>query len=654
MHPDLSPTGPTPEEPPTGPACPERRSDDIVPPARYEILGRLGRGGGGIVFRALDKVLGRQVALKFLLRTHPDHLRELHVEARAQARLEHPNICRVYEVGEHEGRGYIAMQLVEGDPIHLAALHVPLETRVVWMRKVAEAVHAAHREGLVHRDIKPTNIMVTRGTEGEQEPVLLDFGLAYDLTQQETTDSGAVVGTPAYMSPEQLQGDLASLDRRTDLWSLGLTFRQMLTDEQPYVGVPGLGALLERQRMGLVPMRTLHPGIPRDLETVIGTCLRLDREDRYPTARALAEDLQRVLEGTPILARPAGPLDRLGKWIRRNRALSAALGVVLALVLGSLGYVALLRGQVQQAFRFSLEVQASEVLLASLQGLPEGPAGAGIQEVRRRLEVLETRAAGLPRRARGSALAFCGRLRRILGDLEQARTHYEASRELGGLVAPAQADYSLALLGLHQARLRRREGPDWDPRPEARRLLKRHGEQARIPEEARVALLVLDGREAEAFQALAAGIAAAPWRMDLRLMEGRLRVDALEAHRAWSTPLQAQLEEAETHLATLAQLLPGDPVVPLLRARLALLRVRRLGQGGLEAAQSQVSHALALDPAMDAARELASEVLLERLARGDRAVGADLEALWAACREPREWLRMHQNWRRSLVLTSNS
>src|SRR6185369_12474586 len=185
---------------------------------RYELLDLFGKGGMGVVYKARDRRLDRTVAIKFILGADPNLTMRFLREARAQARIDHPNVCRVYEVGEVEGRAYIAIQFVEGETLSRAASKMSLEAKVAVMRDVALAIQEAHRLGIVHRDLKPGNVMVERSDDGRWLPIVMDFGLAREATiEAGITESGALIGTPAYMSPEQARGDVRAVDRRSDV-----------------------------------------------------------------------------------------------------------------------------------------------------------------------------------------------------------------------------------------------------------------------------------------------------------------------------------------------------------------------------------------------------------------------------------------------------
>jgi serine/threonine-protein kinase len=304
----------------------------------YEILSELGKGGMGAVYKARDKRLNRVVALKFILGAHPNLIMRFLQEARAQARIDHPNVCRVYEVGEVAGRAYIAMQFVAGEQLGRAAAQLSLDEKVAVMRDVAAAIHEAHKLGIVHRDLKPANILVERGEDGRWFPVVMDFGLAREATVEAgLTETGALLGTPAYMSPEQARGEQRAVDRRSDVYSLGATLYELITGRPPFSPTSVAAALEQIMTSYPAAPRSLDATLPLDLETIALKCLAKEPERRYASARALADDLGRYLDGEPILGRRPSLWYRLMLRARRNRAL-------VALSLSSLAVIAMLAG----------------------------------------------------------------------------------------------------------------------------------------------------------------------------------------------------------------------------------------------------------------------------------------------------------------------
>ncbi|MCA9221633.1 MAG: protein kinase, partial [Planctomycetales bacterium] len=309
---------------------------------RYRLIRPLGRGGMGTVWLAHDPQLSRDVALKIPHGSHraDDTWRGRFLrEARAAAQLDHANICPIHEVGEIDGHPYMTMGCITGP-----SLKEWLTQRVVvppqaarMMIQLATAVAYAHSRGIVHRDLKPGNVLVD---ESDGRLILTDFGLAKSTADVDATitQTGILMGTPAYMSPEQASGLAAAGGPATDIYSLGVMLFEMLTGETPFRGTPRV--LLTRIVGDEPPSpRRLNDAVPRDLETIVLKCLEKQPERRYATATALVEDLQRFLDHRPIAARPITWAGRMGKWMKRRPAV-AALGIVsfVALVgLSSLG-----------------------------------------------------------------------------------------------------------------------------------------------------------------------------------------------------------------------------------------------------------------------------------------------------------------------------
>src|SRR5438477_1073133 len=296
----------------------------------YELLEEVGRGGQGVVFRARQKSLNRTVALKVISLgqwASKAHLKRFRLEAEAAAKLEHPGIVPIHEVGERDGSCYFSMKFVEGGQLDEVARSttadssggerepMPIRRAVELIAKVARTVHYAHEHGILHRDIKPGNILL----DAKGEPHLTDFGLArLGETASTMTRTLDVLGTPSYMAPEQAMGNNAAVSSVTDIYGLGAVLYQLLTGQPPFAG----GATYETIKLLLETEprqpRQLNPKIDRDLSTICLKCLEKDPQHRYSSALALAEDLEHWLKHEPIQARHAGIFTRGRKWVRRN------------------------------------------------------------------------------------------------------------------------------------------------------------------------------------------------------------------------------------------------------------------------------------------------------------------------------------------------
>ncbi|MGV8040447.1 MAG: serine/threonine-protein kinase [Thermoanaerobaculaceae bacterium] len=295
---------------------------------RYETGVPIGSGGMGTVVRSYDPVLERHVALKLLRRDEPELAERMLREARAQAAVDHPNVAKVYEVGYLEdGRPFIAMQLIEGRPLDEVAPGLTVDQKIGLVVTVAEAVQAAHATGLVHRDLKPSNILVEESGEWGLVPFVVDFGIAREEAAPGLTVSGQVLGTPGYMAPEQASGAVHTLDRRADIFSLGVILYELVGGCQPFGGDSAVEKLVSLLNDDPAPLRTRVPSVPADLEAVIFKCLEKRPEHRYVSARALAEDLRRYLAGEPVLARRVTRLGILWRRARRHPVVAATVAI---------------------------------------------------------------------------------------------------------------------------------------------------------------------------------------------------------------------------------------------------------------------------------------------------------------------------------------
>jgi len=305
----------------------------------YEILEQIGRGGMGVVYKARQIKLNRLVALKMILggaNAGADELQRFRTEAEVVAQIQHPNIVQIYEVGEQDGRPYFSLEYVAGGTLASLMQGKPLEPAAAaqLIRQLARAIQAAHQRGIIHRDLKPANVLMTP----EGTPKITDFGLAKDLSDIGQTRTGAILGTPSYMAPEQALGKTKDLGPATDVYALGAILYQLLTGLAPFRAESALRVLRLVEKEEPVPPRRLEAQVPRDLETICLKCLEKNPKRRYPSGEALAQELDRFLAGEPILARPTGPLERLAKWARRRpeRAALLLVSIVATITIASL------------------------------------------------------------------------------------------------------------------------------------------------------------------------------------------------------------------------------------------------------------------------------------------------------------------------------
>jgi serine/threonine protein kinase len=305
----------------------------------YHLLEEIGRGGMGVVYKAYHAQLKQCFALKVLLEGNSrsgDFLKRFHREIQTMAKLDHPGIVRIIDSGEVEGKPYLAMEFIEGQNLkEILAQRFSVRKTLILFQKILQALHYAHSQWILHRDLKPDNIFIT----SQGEPKLGDFGLAKDLEEdsrksQKLTQSGAVLGTARYMSPEQIQGDVSSLDARSDIYSVAVCLYHFLSKKHPFAEAKSIHALFHAVLSKDPPPPSLwRKDIHRDLDTLILKALQRDREKRYRTALDFSEDIERFLQGIPIEARPASPWERLQKEIQRNLLTILAISTLFFLLL---------------------------------------------------------------------------------------------------------------------------------------------------------------------------------------------------------------------------------------------------------------------------------------------------------------------------------
>ncbi len=437
----------------------ERRGP-LPPPAPpgYEVLGELGRGGMGVVYVARQTALKRLVALKVIgtgAWAGRDEVARFRAEAEAVARLQHPNIVQIYEIGEYEGRPFFSLEYVDGGSLDQRLDGTPLPPRAAAevVRTLALAIHAAHERGVVHRDLKPANVLLAAcGFAGPAKPQaaplvpkIADFGLAKRLGGEPgMTQSGVIVGTPSYMAPEQALGRVHDIGPACDVYALGAILYECLTGRPPFNAATSLETLQQVQAQTPVPPRRLQPAVPRDVETICLKCLEKDPRKRYASARALADDLDRLLSGRPIQARPAGLLERAGKWAKRRPAVALSLATLTLAVSALAGtfvwsYVRISQEaeRAKSQVHFAQDVLEDMYLNVADEWLTDEPAQGSVEreflgKALKYYTELAKDDAREPDARQRTALAYfrMGQLHRVLNEHDQAERYFRQAIRL--------------------------------------------------------------------------------------------------------------------------------------------------------------------------------------------------------------------------------
>ncbi|MEM6455094.1 MAG: protein kinase [Acidobacteriota bacterium] len=619
----------------------------------------LNTGATSEVYRAYDPALQRDVALKFLRRDDPALVERMMREARAQARLKHENICQVYEIGELEGRPYIAMQFIDGEELgQVAARGMSLRDKVQVMATVAEALHTAHEAGLIHRDIKPSNIMVETLPDGRFKPVVVDFGLVIDRGDEAATamtEDGQMLGTPPYMAPEQVQGRAQEQDARTDVYALGATFYDVILGQTPFQGVRSVELLMRVVQDEPTPPRRIDSTLPIDVQTILLTCLEKQPARRYASASALAEDLHRYLAGEPIEARPASITYRVLQQARRHRLMVTVVTVCLAIML----MLAALQswranqrlaheqhyGQIGKDFDWVMRAD----YMSAMQDIQPVK-----RNVRARIAELEAELDTIGSLGRGAARYAIGRGYLTLRAYDQARVHLERAWQAGYRTPDVAYALSLSLSQQYRSALeqaqriadpaRRRTARDQAQAayraPTLAYLAQSQGAEGVSRDYIEAQLALYDGQFDEALRRVDATLAELPWFYEARILRGDV-LQAMGARAAVDDPAQARVHYAAAEDAYEATIRSASSD-PIGYVGLCALNAVRLG---LEA-------------------RIAAHGLPEDGARGgDEAVGGDsaaaAAALWrsgaSACGDaqtidagvPRAWtedVRLHLAW----------
>ena len=369
--------------------------------AGYDLLGELGRGGMGVVYKARDQKLKRIVALKMILSgglaSESDLLR-FQIEAEAVAKLQHPNIVQIYEVSEHEGRPYIAFEYADGGSLDRKIDGKPQDVQEAsqLVEKLADAMQLAHENNIIHRDLKPANILLT----DTGVPRISDFGLAKRLDEDSTqTEAGSIMGSPSYMAPEQAGGKDVVHGPAADTYALGAILYHLITGRPPFQAATSLDTVMQVISDEPVSPRKLVPAIPADIETICLKCLQKEIPRRYDTCKALLEDLQRFQAGEPILARPITIIERSWKWAKRRPAVAGLISVsivaLLVLLVGGTWYNAELEKSLAVATTAKQHESAQRIIAENAKEIAEVRRVEAVENLRKARRVVDTALTGI-------------------------------------------------------------------------------------------------------------------------------------------------------------------------------------------------------------------------------------------------------------------
>lgn len=403
---------------------------------KYKVEKLLGQGAYGNVYEAVDLKLNRTVALKILNQSLKERILRFRNEALNQAKVDHPNICKVYEVGSFNNINYIAMQFINGKTLDKIDKNISIKEKVKIIKKVANGLHAAHLTGLIHRDIKPTNIMVKEKAEGGFIPYITDFGIAKQLDSPAMTKDHLTTGSPNYMSPEQASGErYKALDIRTDIYSLGVTLYELLTGKLPHSGMISIEVMFKIINKEPEPICKVNKKIPKDLGSIVMKCLEKEPNKRYESAKELAEDLDRFLNGNPVKARSSNFFYKIKKRIIKHPVFSFAASIlIIAIILLSSFYI---KEKVQIAKKVKLSEELGRIINNSekLMRISHMMKLHNIQKDKEKIAVeikkIEEKMKSIGKLGKGPGFYALGKCYLILGNQAIAKEFFEKALKIG-------------------------------------------------------------------------------------------------------------------------------------------------------------------------------------------------------------------------------
>jgi eukaryotic-like serine/threonine-protein kinase len=603
---------------------------------RYEPSGLIGEGGMGRVYKVFDRRLCRPAALKLIREQSGQNGEDLIREARLQGQLSHPNVCRVYDAGFFKGHPYVSFQFVDGPTLAAAAPELTLVEKVTIMRSISEAVHSAHEEGLVHRDIKPTNILLER-MDDRWQAFITDFGLARTLGDS-ISSTGRLAGTPQYIAPEQLMESGHSASPKADVYSLGATLYELIAGRPPFTGETTADLLLSVVREEPGPLHDFAPSISPDLETIVLKALEKDPERRYASAQAFADDLGRFLMGQAIQARPATRLDRLMRLISRHRFVSFLILVCVSLALTLLTHLVISERRSAMQERLGSEFSDELVYLRDLMRhsytSPLHDTREERERVRARLATFVEHVQSGGEIAQGPGQYVIGKVLLDLRDYDAAARHLDLaweSRYARPEVAFARGYVNGAL---YQRELQKAERiPDPEERQKRKEELGKTYRQAAVdslqqsrgvmsqsPALLEGLIAFYDGRYDESLERLRSVREEFPWQYEASLVQARIHAILGNEARDRGDHFNADEHYRESDAAWLAAIDIGRSDPLLHQGRCALwVEIARLqswfdgdSRQALNESIAACDRALLADPTMAAALVSKSDALIQQ------------------------------------------